>query len=62
MDGVHPGGGSCLEQGLPQQLHQMQTELTATTDPERKLQLELEIDQLKLRQRELRQWFDWFLF
>lgn len=61
-DGFHAFGASCLEEGLAQQLCQLQTELTEATDPNRKLQLELELDQVKLRQRELRRWYDWCLF
>lgn len=60
--GVHAGGAYCLEQGLTEQLHQLQTELAEATAPDRKIQLGLEIDQVKLRQRDLRKWFDWCLF
>lgn len=61
-DGLHAGGAYCLEQGLAEQLRHLQTELAAATDSYRKLQLELELDQVKLRQRELRRWYDWCLF
>ncbi|MEX1040295.1 MAG: hypothetical protein WDZ51_06685 [Pirellulaceae bacterium] len=60
--GVHAYGAYCLKKGLAQQLRQLQTELAVATDPDCKLQLELEINQVKLRQRELRRWFDWCLF
>jgi len=60
--GLHAGGAYCLEVGLAQQLRQLQTELADANDPERKIQLELELDQVKLRERELRRWFDWCLF
>ena len=61
-DGVYAGGSRCLKVGLSQQLKQLQTELAEVTDPYRKIELELELNQVKLRQRELRRWFDWCLF